>query len=83
MMHANLEMAQSTNESAKPPFARTTIFDQEAEAHFKEGLAECEKTLGHDHIDTLKIAKQPHHGIPAPRAWRRSSHNQLPHPRLV
>jgi tetratricopeptide (TPR) repeat protein len=29
---------------------------QEAEAHSKEGLAECEKTLGQDHIDTLKMA---------------------------
>jgi tetratricopeptide (TPR) repeat protein len=28
----------------------------EAEARSKEGLAECEKTLGQDHIDTLKMA---------------------------
>jgi len=28
----------------------------EAEARSKEGLAECEKTLGQDHVDTLKMA---------------------------
>jgi tetratricopeptide (TPR) repeat protein len=29
---------------------------QEAEARSKEGLAECEKTLGEDHLDTLQMA---------------------------
>jgi hypothetical protein len=28
---------------------------QEAEAHSKEGLTECKKTFGQDHIDILKI----------------------------